>query len=343
MYETATLSLQWTQRGVTLAANRQQLKEQLIETISQLCRSVLQFESELTVEGLLGITLDHRDVLLVNINEMLTAQPEDVSRSADKNFPDVSNPEASTADTEEYCAPATSDVADVAAPSKRKRCARPPKASVRATTAQARPPSFRIAKRKSRSSKSSPIPPIAHTDSDSFNSLEAAVGLQSSEDIAEYLEMLNSQDELRCAVKQESVESSVYSDVGSDTVQSQSQQDDTLKRNGYLSAKCMQLATDADNDDDDDDVDGDDEISKISKQQFVSDPARHSSTDESDQLIISDVFSVKEEPTSDDQSQQSPAPQRHLTSESVLLRQTPVCQTPDPVTLADHSSPLQVI
>ena len=41
------------------------------ETIVALCNSGLDFSSELCVEGLLGITLDGRDILLVNINEVI--------------------------------------------------------------------------------------------------------------------------------------------------------------------------------------------------------------------------------------------------------------------------------
>ena len=41
------------------------------ETIVALCNSGLDFSSELSVEGLLGITLDGRDILLVNINEVI--------------------------------------------------------------------------------------------------------------------------------------------------------------------------------------------------------------------------------------------------------------------------------
>ena len=41
------------------------------ETIVALCNSGLDFSNELSIEGLLGITLDGRDILLVNINEVI--------------------------------------------------------------------------------------------------------------------------------------------------------------------------------------------------------------------------------------------------------------------------------
>lgn len=48
---------------------RQRLVHMLKESISLMCKTAVAYEIELTVEGLLGITLDKRDVFLVNINE----------------------------------------------------------------------------------------------------------------------------------------------------------------------------------------------------------------------------------------------------------------------------------
>lgn len=41
----------------------------LSEAITMLCRNGLEFSEEFTVEGLLGITLDSKEVFLVNIKE----------------------------------------------------------------------------------------------------------------------------------------------------------------------------------------------------------------------------------------------------------------------------------
>ena len=51
--------------------DRDRMKCIISETIVALCNSGLDFSSELCVEGLLGITLDGRDILLVNINEVI--------------------------------------------------------------------------------------------------------------------------------------------------------------------------------------------------------------------------------------------------------------------------------
>ena len=43
--------------------------EMLTEAITEICKTALSYEEEFTVEGLLGITLDRQQVLLININE----------------------------------------------------------------------------------------------------------------------------------------------------------------------------------------------------------------------------------------------------------------------------------
>lgn len=45
------------------------MKELLSETITLLCKNGLQFESEFSIEALVGITLDRNEVILLNINE----------------------------------------------------------------------------------------------------------------------------------------------------------------------------------------------------------------------------------------------------------------------------------
>ena len=47
------------------------VKKLLKDTISVMCRSSLQYDMEVAVEGLIGITLDKRDIFLVNINELI--------------------------------------------------------------------------------------------------------------------------------------------------------------------------------------------------------------------------------------------------------------------------------
>ena len=55
---------------------REQLQRILIETVTTLCKNTLDYDSELCVEGLLGITMDKNDVLLVNMKEIVSRQLE---------------------------------------------------------------------------------------------------------------------------------------------------------------------------------------------------------------------------------------------------------------------------
>ncbi len=47
------------------------IKTMLSDTILALCRNTLPYEGEFTVEGLLGITLDNKEIFLININETI--------------------------------------------------------------------------------------------------------------------------------------------------------------------------------------------------------------------------------------------------------------------------------
>ena len=64
-----------------LFEEQEKVKALLREAVTVLCRNGLTFKSELTVEGLLGITLDNKEVFLVNINEQIKHD----SRSAGKD------------------------------------------------------------------------------------------------------------------------------------------------------------------------------------------------------------------------------------------------------------------
>ena len=63
---------------MVLQDDADRVKHLLAEAISVLCKNGLSFETELSVEGLLGITLDNSDIFLVNINETIT---NEVSRN----------------------------------------------------------------------------------------------------------------------------------------------------------------------------------------------------------------------------------------------------------------------
>ena len=53
----------------------------LSEAITMLCRNGLEFSEEFTVEGLLGITLDSKEVFLVNIKEHVLSDQGEASVS----------------------------------------------------------------------------------------------------------------------------------------------------------------------------------------------------------------------------------------------------------------------
>lgn len=67
-----------------LTEEQLKVKALLAETVTLLCRDGLRFKSEVRIEGLIGITIDHEQVVLVNINEaiMLPSSSEHRFRSS---------------------------------------------------------------------------------------------------------------------------------------------------------------------------------------------------------------------------------------------------------------------
>ena len=53
----------------------------LRESITLLCKTALSYDSELNIEGLLGITLDKSDVFLVNINQSFLSDSTSVLKT----------------------------------------------------------------------------------------------------------------------------------------------------------------------------------------------------------------------------------------------------------------------
>ena len=51
---------------MVLKCEQQQLKSLLMETVSMLCKGALKFQSKMTIEGLIGITLDDSKVRAVS-------------------------------------------------------------------------------------------------------------------------------------------------------------------------------------------------------------------------------------------------------------------------------------
>ncbi len=68
---------------------RARMKQILSEAIAVLCKASLTFHADLCVEGLLGITLDEEEIILVNINE--TVQKERQKRTIRDRSPGLLN------------------------------------------------------------------------------------------------------------------------------------------------------------------------------------------------------------------------------------------------------------
>ena len=56
---------------IKMRPEQKRVKQLLTEAITLLCRNSLQFKEDVTVEGLLGITLDKSDIFLVSIKETI--------------------------------------------------------------------------------------------------------------------------------------------------------------------------------------------------------------------------------------------------------------------------------
>ena len=68
---------------------RDRIQRILTETIITLCNNGLDFSVELCVEGLLGITLDHHDILLVNIKEVVSLKNQTNNSAVPVDIPDA--------------------------------------------------------------------------------------------------------------------------------------------------------------------------------------------------------------------------------------------------------------
>jgi len=74
-----------------LAMQHDRLITMIKESITLMCKSTLMYSNELCVEGLLGITLDKRDVFLVNIKEIFQSDNPPPPSVSSSNVTDVSH------------------------------------------------------------------------------------------------------------------------------------------------------------------------------------------------------------------------------------------------------------
>jgi len=340
--ETETVSCRLIlQTKATPMARRQNVKAQLIDTVTELCRNALQFESELTVEFLIGITVDNNEIILVNINETLK-RPLDIIGSVCANLPDISNSDALNAYLVDYFARDTGSVAKV---SKRRRHWQPSQDGVHTTTVQTGLSSPHIANQKRRHSESCSFSSAAHMDDESAsdNCPEADVFLRSSESgtagkvAGESPQVSRDRSERRRRVKVERCDGESVAHVNSDDGTVQSEQDDGLNIGGRLSADRWQRDNAAA-----EDVGGGDPC-KTSKRQRNDNPSNRSVSGDGSQFVISNVFSVKKEPISDSEcGQQSPALQHGPASDREPPDGTQVSLIRDRITATSPPDPLQV-
>lgn len=69
-----------------MRADQERVKKLLTEAVTLLCRNSLQFEEEVTIEGLIGVTLDRKDIFLVSIQETIETGIKSASkRSVEEN------------------------------------------------------------------------------------------------------------------------------------------------------------------------------------------------------------------------------------------------------------------
>ena len=52
-----------------MKADQSRVKSLLTETIIMLCKNGLKFDEELVIQGVIGVTIDKKDVFLVHVND----------------------------------------------------------------------------------------------------------------------------------------------------------------------------------------------------------------------------------------------------------------------------------
>jgi hypothetical protein len=71
--------------------DHERLQALLTDTVTCLCRNGLQFQQNICVQGLLGITLDNNEVFIVHINETMTASETGAVRQMPVHMPQKSH------------------------------------------------------------------------------------------------------------------------------------------------------------------------------------------------------------------------------------------------------------
>ncbi len=61
---------------VLLKSDSHKLKQLITDAITVLCKSGLTYSTQLSLQGLLGITLDEEEILLIDINQTVMAENE---------------------------------------------------------------------------------------------------------------------------------------------------------------------------------------------------------------------------------------------------------------------------
>ena len=78
-----------------MSAERKMLVKMIRESVSLMCKTSLKYDNKLTIDGILGITLDDEDLFMVKVNqcyinegsadeELLSVQPQSMSEAEEE-------------------------------------------------------------------------------------------------------------------------------------------------------------------------------------------------------------------------------------------------------------------
>ncbi len=62
----------------------QEVTVQLVDAVKKLCKNSLQYRDKLSIKGILAITIDCEEVLLVNVNDHIKKKTADLTGSKEK-------------------------------------------------------------------------------------------------------------------------------------------------------------------------------------------------------------------------------------------------------------------
>lgn len=70
----------------TVVERKEMFRSMLADAVRVLCRNTMPYNTELSIEGLIGITADKKDIVLVSINELIGNKGDKTDQSSSSNF-----------------------------------------------------------------------------------------------------------------------------------------------------------------------------------------------------------------------------------------------------------------